>query len=125
MGKFIIKKEDDVFKLTICKNSDVNIESVKKIYRTLSKEGEVTVIKLEPYIYMEKNARDFMNRIENRKHNSSITIIADSFSEYLLANFYNNFYKPEFPIKIFRKDKEAMHWLKINSTENKIKFFLN
>ena len=125
MGKFVIEKRENVLKLTICENSEVNIDSLKKIYRMLAKEGKSTVIELEPYIYMEKDARDFMNRFETRNQSSSIIIIADSFSGILLANFYKNFYKPEFPIKIFREEKEALSWLRINSTENKFKFLLN
>ncbi len=125
MGKFIIETEENLLKLTICENAEVNVESLKKLYRILTKEDKITVIKLERYIYMEKEARDFMNRIENRRTNSNITIIADSFSENLLANFYNKFYKPTYPIKVFRKEKDALHWLKLNSSENDFKFFLN
>lgn len=125
MRKFIIENEENVLKLTVCENVDVDIDSLKKLYRILSKEKKNTVIKLERYIYIDKEARDFMNRIEKRKNHSNITIIADSFSENLLANFYNKFYKPAFPIKIFRKEKDALQWLKIKSSENDFKFFLN
>lgn len=125
MGKFIIEKDGNIWKLTICESTEINIELFKKMYKIFSNSKKAIIIKLEGNIYIGKAALDFMNRIENRKNNSNIAIIADSFSENLLANFYNKFYKPTFPIKIFRKENEALLWLKTKTMENDFKFLFN
>lgn len=52
---------------------------------------------------------------ENKLRGVALTI--ECLPNRLLANFFKNFYKPSYPFKVFKSQKEAINWLyKLNST---------
>jgi hypothetical protein len=69
------------------------------------------IIHLHREMSIDKEARDYIYKMNKRLNVPPIAIVAGTFNESLVANFYQKFYKPQTPYKIFKKENEACDWL--------------
>lgn len=115
---FKIYSDDACTNLVVNRCTEIDLAALKKIFREMKTSGEIkpTLIYLNPEITIEKEARDYMNKINRRYHSAPVAIVTKTLNETLIANFYKKFYKPENPLSIFRNKAEALKW--INEAKN-------
>src|SRR4051812_8190775 len=107
MEKFKIQVDDRFLKLTICENTQLNIIALKRLFRIVGDTKKNTIVILEPLIDVSPEALHFINKFEKLRAPMNITIVSNTFTETLITNFYNKFYKPHIPLKIYRNVEEA------------------
>lgn len=115
-SNFCVYFDSHYLKLTINEKSQIDLKVLKQLYRAMKMKnsGQIkpTIILLQRDMVVEREAREYINKLSKRFVFPPIAIISDTFNETLMANFYKNFYKPNTPYKIFKKEKEAFDWLK-------------
>jgi hypothetical protein len=113
-NQFSVYGDDEYLKVVINRNADINLDVLKEIYRLVKKTGEIKpiIILLQPEMNIGKEARDYIHKMNTRFPFPPVAVIAQTFNESLLANFYKKFYKPQTPYKIFKRENEAFNWLK-------------
>lgn len=112
-NQFSVDTDNEYLKLIINRNADISLDVLKEIYRLVKRSGEIKpiVIQLQPEMSIGKEARDYINKMNKRFPFPPVAVVAQTFNESLMANFFKNFYKPQTPYKIFKKENEAFDWL--------------
>jgi len=112
--QFCVYSDTEYLKLIINENADISLDVLKEIYRFLNKNGEIKpiIIQLKPEMTLGKEAREYIHKMNKRFPFPPVAVIAQTFNESLMANFYKKFYRPQTPYKIFKKENEAFDWLK-------------
>jgi hypothetical protein len=110
----VLSAYGEYLRVIINEKTDVSLNVLKEIYRYLRRTGEIKpiMILLQPEMYLGKDAREYIHKINRRFPFPTVAVIAHTFNESLMANFYKKFYRPQTPYKIFKKENEAFNWLK-------------
>jgi hypothetical protein len=113
-NEFCVESDNEYLRVIINEKTDVSLDVLKEIYRYLRRTGEIKpiMILLQPEMNLGKEAREFIHKINRRFPFPPVAVIAHTFNESLMANFYKKFYRPQTPYKIFKKENEAFNWLK-------------
>lgn len=100
---------------------EVEIEDVKELEKVLieiSDNGDIYCLmdtsgRLNNYSH---EAQKFLSNdasiVKQNKIKGS-AIVIDNLPNRLLARFFSKFYKPKFPMKIFRNKEDALSWLEL------------
>lgn len=62
--------------------------------------------------WISKDAREYARKNEATQPYKAIACVASNLGIRLMAEFYNKFYKPEIPYKVFSKEGDALKWLR-------------
>lgn len=115
-SNFCVYFDAEYLKLTINEKTEIDLQLLKQLYRVMKMKnsGQIrpTIILLQREMILEKEAREYINKISRRFIFPPIAVISETFNETLMANFYKNFYKLSTPYKVFKKEGEAFDWLK-------------
>ena len=113
MERVEITCDDNCLNVIVRENTAVTISVLKQINRIIIEYGEfkAIVIKLEPFLFVDKDTREYMSKLHKRFLNCPIAVISNSFDEDLLARFYRNFHKPISPYNIFKCKADAIKWM--------------
>jgi hypothetical protein len=114
INQFSVFSDNECTKLVVNENAEISREVLKEMYRLVKESGgtKPIIILLQPEINIGKEARDYMYKLNNRFSAPPVAVIAQTLNESLHANFYQKFYKPRTPYRIFKKENEAFDWLK-------------
>ena len=112
--QFCFYSEDEYLKVVINTKADISLDVLKQLYRQFKKTDKIkpVMILLQPEMNIGKEGREYIHKMNKRFPSHPIAVVAQTFNESLLANFYKNFYNPENPYKIFKMENEAFDWLK-------------
>lgn len=66
----------------------------------------------ESSVWFTKDARDIASTLEPSQPFLAVAMVARSLAFRLLCDFYQRFYKPMHPYKVFRDREKAIEWLK-------------
>ena len=110
---FRVCSTSDCIKLIVQQHADIDLIALKRLFREIrANDGlKPTLICLNSEITIEKEARDYMHKVNKRYLTPPVAIITDTLNETLIANFYKKFYRPENPYRIFRNETEAFDWI--------------
>lgn len=107
--------EGDIIHIHFKENSEINskdIDQLMKLYNHwLKDEKKYFLISSGLYSSVTKEAREFCDFIEKGNNAAGIAVFTENLSFRLLANFYNTFYKPKSPYKVFDNKEKALNWL--------------
>ena len=111
---FAFYSDDEHIKLIIRENAEVSLPALKQLYRLMKSSGssKPAIIRLHADISMQREASEYIHKLNKRFVVPPVAVIAETLNESMIANFYKNYYKPGTPYKIFRKEAEAVEWIK-------------
>lgn len=112
--QFSVFCDNEYLKLVISENAEINLNVLKQMYRLVKVSGAFRpiIILLQPEMNIGKEARDYIYKLNRRFPVPPVAVIAETLNESLHANFYQKFYKPQTPYRIFKNETEAFDWLK-------------
>lgn len=83
------------------------------VIRHLTKGKQVLKLLDSRKIYrINKEARIFIERHNNSNPDIARAVLANSFIQKYLMDFFNRLDNTKFPVKIFTSEKKALDWLK-------------
>ena len=94
---------------------DFEIEDVKKIIameKNLGAKKLPVLISCQETTNTNTELMSYISKNENNPYSSADAFVISSTSQSILANFYMKVNKPERPTKFFKKETEALEWLK-------------
>ena len=105
------------------KDGILNLEDSKEIFKKIRENCPWQVSPIyasgNTFSALDKEARIFWGSPEVTKHCSAISMLTNTLTIKLLANFYIKISKPTVPICFFSSEEECIKWLKTFPTKNK------
>jgi hypothetical protein len=97
-------------------DADVGIEKAKEIMSFSSvmvgeKQFYVLVDAKDVFVSVDHKSRKYMAEHEINKYNIAQAMVVNNMPVRIIANFYLNFYKHAYPMKVFTDTIEARKWL--------------
>lgn len=106
---------DGIIRVMLKKKAEItspNTEENIKAYIEISegKKYAFLVYSEDGTVVYTDDARKKAKELEHTFEKTCMAVLVKTLGHKLIANFYLNFYKPEFPFKVFNKLDEAEAW---------------
>ena len=112
--------EDGIARTKVKKGAEIKLDDAKAnsvVVNQLAEGSYSIIVDTTEITSITKEARDFFS-IQNRKSKiNGIAIIQNSILGNMVANFFIGINRPTVPVKLFKKEAEAIEWCKKISAE--------
>ena len=108
--------DEGILWLMPIESGEIDLEEAKacfKIYKSMGcdKKKVLQLMDMRNSVTISKDARDFAAK-EGNNYFIASAIVSNTLAVRIMVNFFNKFYKPEVPFKLFGDIESALKWLR-------------
>ncbi|MES2760936.1 MAG: hypothetical protein V4677_01970 [Bacteroidota bacterium] len=107
--------DDGIIRVMLKKKSEINSKDTEdniSAYIEISggKKYGFLIYSEDGTVVYTDDARKKAKELESKFGKTCMAVLVNTLAHKLIANFYLNFYKPDFPFKVFNKMEDAEAW---------------
>ncbi|MDF2450719.1 MAG: hypothetical protein K0S26_223 [Bacteroidota bacterium] len=117
VAELCYNKEKSLLHIKILEDVSITVEKAKSLSDSIHKitngEKHFTLVDATNYFFIEDEALKYMALPESGADKMGSAYFSTNLANRLTMHFFKVFHKPSYPVQLFRKEEEAMSWLKL------------
>lgn len=117
IAELCYNKDNATLYIKILENVTIDIQKAKEFSESVNTitngENHFTLVDATNYFFIDDEALKFMALPEVGKGKMAEAYYSSNLANRLTMHFFKVYYKPIYPMQLFRKEEEALKWLKL------------